>query len=63
MVRVSLFVLLLLMVLVMRRIVSLSSRLLGEGDARLGTRGPGEPGSWKKHLLSCFHLLGLFLGC
>lgn len=59
MVRVSLFVLLSLMVLVMRRrIASSSSRLLGEGGARLGTRTPGEPGSWKKYLLSWFHLRG-----
>lgn len=53
MVRVSLFVLLSLMVLVMwRRIASSSSRLLGEGGARLGTRSPGGPESWKKRLLS-----------
>lgn len=58
MVRVSLFVLLSLMVLVMRRIASSRSslRLLDEGGARLGTQSPGEPESWKKRLLSWFHL-------
>lgn len=66
MVRISLSVLLSLMVLAMRRrIASSSSRSLGEGGARLETRSPDRPESWKKHLLSWLHLrgaLGLLLG-